>query len=404
MKPLLILLLLFMLPHVHAQGQTLSLYGTAKADITANVYNKDSFLYENGSGDYLLDNYLLFNTQAVLPKDSPVFAVLNTDILVREMISAASDRPVQEITLTLNEAYLNIPLTDFLFFTIGKRRVVWGTGISYNPSDFINPPKDPLHPGEERRGVYGGMLELFTEWFSLTQVAVFYDKLDYLGYGAKLSTSALVPSTDINLVFYYEANSGCNMGASLDTTPFGELPVLQNLALHAEAGLRQKSERPIYDDGTGALVQRPERDDFFKNFLAGLRYTVPGWETFIAVEYYYIDDGYLPAELDEIIRQGLAADIPYDPGLMGRHTLMFTVSQPQLTQRANPFTDTLGISAAVLLNLLDGSFLVSATMESTIINGCVFSLEGGCFTGEKGTEYGLSPIGFYVSFAAVLGF
>ncbi len=397
-------LLLLALPLFTLSAQTISLYGTAKANITVDVYNKNSYLYENGSGDYYLDNYLLFNTQAVLPQGSPVFAVLNTDLLVREIISAESDRPGQDISLTLNEAYLNIPLADFLFFTIGKRRVVWGTGISYNPSDFINPPKDPLHPGEERRGVYGAMLELFTEWFSLTQVAVFYDKLDYLGYGTKLSTSALIPATDFNLVFYYEANSGCNLGASLDTTPFGELPVLQNLALHAEAGLRQKSERPVYDDGTGALVQRPQRDEFYKNLLAGLRYTIPGWETLIALEYYYIDDGYLPSELKEIIGQGLVADIAYDPGLMGRHTMMCTVNQPQLTQRANPFTDTLGISGTLLLNLLDGSCLISANMESTILSGCVFSLEGGCFSGNGHTEYGLSPLEFYISFAAVIGF
>jgi len=385
-------------------AQSISFYGTAKANVTVDTYNKDSHLYENGSGDYLIDNYLLFNTQAALPQGTPVFAVLNTDLLVREIISAADDQPAQDISLTLNEAYLNIPLTDFLFFTIGKRRIVWGTGFSYNPSDFINPPKDPLHPGEERRGVYGTMLELFTTWFSLTQVVVFYDKLDYLGYGTKLSTSALVPSTDINLVFYSEANDGINLGASIDTTPFGELPVLQNLALHAEAGFRQQSGRPVYDAGTGTLTQRPERDDFYKNLLVGLRYTIPGWETFIALEYYYIDDGYLPGELDKIIGQGLITNIAYDPGLMGRHTLMCTVNQPQLTQRLNPFTDTLSISATLLLNLLDGSYLVSAVLESTILNGCVFRAEGGFFSGDGSTEYGLSPVGFYLTFAAVVGF
>jgi hypothetical protein len=306
--------------------------------------------------------------------------------------------------LTLNEAYLNVELAPFLFFTLGKRRLVWGVGLSYNPSDFINPPKDPLNPREERRGVYCALLDLYTDFLSITQAVVLYDQLNHFGYGSKLSTSALIPATDLNLIFYYTAKAGFNFGASLDTTPFGDLPILQNLALHGEAGFSQKSSRFVYDGSMGGLTTKAARDDFYKSFLVGLRYTIPGWETFIACEYYYIDDGYSPSELNKILDNGLIADIVFEPGLMCKHNLMITLNQPQLSQNANAFTDTLALSSTLLLNLVDGSFYLEAKAESAIIENCLFSLEAGCFYGKRKAEFGLSPTSFFIGLAALIGF
>ena len=164
---------------------------------------KESPFYAGTMGDYGLDNYILFNVGAKLSAGAGAFVAVNADVLFQEMLSSQNNQELQGIAPTLNEAYLSVPLADFLFFTLGKRRIVWGTGLSYNPSDFINPPKDPLNPQLEKRGVYCAMLELFTEWLSVTEAVVLYDQLDHFGSGTKLSTSRLIPSTDISLIFYY---------------------------------------------------------------------------------------------------------------------------------------------------------------------------------------------------------
>jgi hypothetical protein len=297
-----------------------------------------------------------------------------------------------------------VPLADFLIFSLGKKRIVWGTGLSYNPGDFINPPRDPLNPRLEKRGVPCVLLELFTDWLSVTQAVVLYDQLDHFGSGTKLSTSRLIPSTDISLIFYYSAHARFNLGASIDSTPFGEVPVLQNLALHAEAGFSQSSERLVYNDAMLLLAVRESRADFYKNFLTGLRYTIPGWETLITAEYFHIDDGYSPAELGAILDHGLAGELDYEPGLMCRNNLMISIVQPQLTRRFNAFTDALSVSAAILLNLEDASCVITAKIESSIIADCLFAVEAGYFAGGSGTEYRISPGKYYVGFSTTVGF
>ncbi|HVP18939.1 MAG TPA: hypothetical protein VMU36_08065 [Spirochaetia bacterium] len=141
----------------------------------------------------------------------------------------------------------------------------------------------------------------------------------------------------------------------MDSTPFGEVPVLENLALHAEAGFSQGSDRLVYNDATMLLAARGPRDDFYKSFLAGVRCTLPGWDTLIVAEYFHIDDGYSPAELDSILSHWLITQVTYEPGLMCRNNLMVSITPPQLTQRSNPFTDALAVSAAMLLDLDDSS-------------------------------------------------
>lgn len=390
----------------------LSLHGTAEGNFTVSALSKDSPYSSGTAGDYGLDNYILFNAGAKLSAGSGAgpgagsgpFVAVNADVLFQEMRSSQNNQELQSITPTLNEAYLSAPLADFLFFTLGKRRIVWGTGLSYNPSDFINPPKDPLNPQLEKRGVYSAMLELFTEWLSVTEAVVIYDQIDAFGSGTKLSTSRLVPSTDVSLIFYYSSSARLNIGAGLDSTPFGDLPVLQNLALHAEAGFSQVSDRPVYDNASGLLAARGPRDDFYKSFLTGLRFTIPGWETLIVAEYFHIDDGYSPAELGSVLNHGFMAQVPYEPGLMSRNNLMISITQSQLTQRFNAFTDSLAVSAVMLLDIEDSSLVVTAKLESSVINNWVFALEAGYFVGASASEYGISPKDFYVGLTTTIGF
>ena len=389
---------------IQPHAENIAAYGTVEGKVGLDFFQKDSPLNAGAMGNYGLDNHLLLNATTKLSAGRGAFAVVNADVLFQELVGSRDNQQMQAIAGTLNEAYITVPLADFLFFSLGKKRIVWGTGLSYNPSDFINPPKDPLNPQLEKRGVSCALFELFTDWLSVTQAAVFYDQLDHFGYGTKLSTSRLIPSTDISLVSYYSAHAQFNLGASIDSTPFGEVPVLENLALHAESGFSQSSERLVYDDAVAALSERASRADFYKSFLAGLRYTIPGGETLIAAEYFHIDDGYSPAELDAILAHGLAVQMSYEPGLMCRDNLMLSVTQPQLTQRVNAFTDALSVSAAMLLNLRDSSFIVTGRIESSLVANCVFALEAGYFSGGSATEYGISPRKLYAAFFTTVGF
>lgn len=54
----------------------------------------------------------------------------------------------------LSEAYLDAPLQDGFRLLLGKKRIVWGAGLAFNPTDVLNPPKDPTDPTFQRAGAW----------------------------------------------------------------------------------------------------------------------------------------------------------------------------------------------------------------------------------------------------------
>jgi len=255
-------------------------------------------------------------------------------------------------------------------------------------------------------GVYYTDIELFNEWFGLHQVVVVYDNLEYFGYGTNLSTSSLIPLTDLNIVFYYSKNYKLNLGFSIDTMPFFGVPIFEDLAFHGEIGFSQVSDTYVVNQGF-VLERRPQKDDFYKNFIVGLRYTFPITETMLIAVYYYLDDGYTNKELSDLITTGNIYNtdvVQIDTGSMARHNLFINLIQPQLSTNYNTFTDTLSLSATMILNLLDTSMLLYGKIQSGIIENCIFTLEAGFFIGKENTEYRILPTQFYIKFETEIGF
>jgi hypothetical protein len=399
-RPISILILCLCFP-LNAQNFLLS--GTMEGEAAVNVTNGDSPYAAGITGDYAIENTLLLNAGVRLFDTGNAFGYINADLLLYGLLDG-HDELTESATATVNEAYLNVPLADWLILVCGKKRIVSGVGLSCNPSDFINPPKDPLDPLSEKRGVYCLNATMFIDWFSLSQTVVLNQALDRFGFGTRLSFSGAVPGMDLNLTFFYSSNDLFNLGASLDATPFDRVPVLSNLALHAETGFRQVSDTAVFNDLSGLPEARGTRFDFYKDALAGLRFTIPGWGTMLAAEYYHIDDGYEPSELRALEDAAAMTSIAYVPGRMCRDNLMLSLIQPTLTQKGTPFTDTLGISATLLLNLADGSFLVSGKIESSVITNCVIGLNVSWFGGPARSEYRLSPYDFSAGFRISVGF
>ncbi|MSP92628.1 MAG: hypothetical protein EXR79_12635 [Myxococcales bacterium] len=55
--------------------------------------------------------------------------------------------------------------------TLGKKRVVWGPGLALNPTDLLNPPKDPTDPAMQRAGSWLARVEAPFETWTLSIVA-----------------------------------------------------------------------------------------------------------------------------------------------------------------------------------------------------------------------------------------
>ena len=58
------------------------------------------------------------------------------------------DRPDHDVAslhplAVVSELYALYNVNEHLNFTLGKKRIVWGPGFAFNPTDILNPPKDP---------------------------------------------------------------------------------------------------------------------------------------------------------------------------------------------------------------------------------------------------------------------
>ncbi len=70
--------------------------------------------------------------------------------------------------MVFSEAYVRLQPIEHLDITVGKRRVVWGTGMAFNPSDVLNPARDPTDASLQRAGVPLVMVEAPFEGFGLS--------------------------------------------------------------------------------------------------------------------------------------------------------------------------------------------------------------------------------------------
>ena len=74
-------------------------------------------------------------------------------------------------TAVLSEFYGTYNFHDHFNVTLGKKRIVWGPGLAINPTDLLNPPKDPTDPTMQRAGSWLARLEAPFDLFTLSFVA-----------------------------------------------------------------------------------------------------------------------------------------------------------------------------------------------------------------------------------------
>jgi hypothetical protein len=136
----------------------------------------------------------------------------------------------------VNELYVSSEQNEHLNLTLGKKRVVWGPGMAWNPMDFLNPPKDPSNPTAQRAGAWLGRVEMPYDKFTLSFVGAAQVLRQYSGlptalvyspdyvtaeqqaatgkaavdhpdpqphFAAAVRAYALVADTDVNVVYGY---------------------------------------------------------------------------------------------------------------------------------------------------------------------------------------------------------
>lgn len=263
------------------------------------------------------------------------------------------DSPSARPLMSINELYLLHEVTPWLNFMLGKKRIVWGAGQAFNPTDLLNIRKDPTDPTFQRAGAWLARIEVpletsaFTLLFApgVTQSAfgipygfIEYPKWDKQDNEAHYLVGArayfLLFNTDVNVMAYFsnkyndEFRNKVRAGASLSRIFFDTWEV------HVEGLLEQGSDRVYVEHGcvtdvAAAVACNAQMTPFAGRFrlgdptwlpriLGGIRKQFDD-DSFLSVEYLFQADGYRPDQWQDVVSafdgvaQARAAGFPIPP-------------------------------------------------------------------------------------------
>lgn len=223
--------------------------------------------------------------------------------------------------LLFNEIYLNGEPVPGIQYTAGKKRVLWGTGFAANPTDLVNPAKNPLDPTYERRGAWLVQAEHVQE----TQtVGVFFAPAvtenkhtipqkvgrfeDPDGSERFHSLTAarwyqLLGGADVNLMIFLseryrdQQSHALKWGGSWSQIATFLSPQLET---HAEFLLQKGSDRPSSDGAS-----RFDSDEYFLKSLVGFRYDFAN-ESSLVFEYLIQTDGDTLSDVEQRLKRQMS--------------------------------------------------------------------------------------------------
>ena len=310
----------------------------------------------------------------------------------------------ENLSFLVNELYSDLSFGDLLYLRLGKQRLKWGAGYVFNPSDPVNPPKDPTAMRAVREGVTALKLELITRTVSLMSFGVLYDAVGQTGVGSKVSTS-VVPGTDLSLSGYWSRSESWTGALNASIAPFYDVPGWDTIQVWFEGSLYGKGRYASFVQGInpGAVVMGTP-GGMHSNLLFGASAQVPEIRTTVLVEYYHLSEGLSRGELGAVYQalrspnlmvlnesQGWYAELARRPGRQSPDYLFVSLTQPTVTDNGDPVLDKIGLTATCLLSLTDLSFFASGGITTTFVKDSSVDLTVDWAHGGNGTEFGNAP-------------
>ena len=268
--------------------------------------------------------------------------------------------------VSINELYFAHEFRPEFNVLIGKKRIVWGPGLAYNPTDFLNARRDPTDPTFQRSGVWLAQAEVpltnftFSLVFAPTQLKSVagipthlmfwptYDQRDdQAHYQLAARAYALLWDSDVNLMLFYGNKANDDFEQKLRAGASFSRVFFTDYEFHIEALFQTGSARDIITSECvesqlaallcsqlkTAVITKPKLTDSTLNprVLVGARRNFSD-DSMLSIEYLFQADGWSPAQFQDfangldLIRQGRASGLPVNriPGasqLIGGQTV-----------------------------------------------------------------------------------
>jgi hypothetical protein len=330
--------------------------------------------------------------------------------------------------VSLSELYLSHEVVPALHLLAGKKRILWGTGWAYNPTDLLNPPKDPTDPSSQRVGAYMLRVEVPLEKYTFSFVAspavleqesglpralLVYPEWRSLDneahYLLAARAYALVANADLNLMLFHsnlyadDFEDKTRLGFSFSRYFFDDYE-LHLEALVGRGSARSYSTPGCLDTGEAAVAcfergdplisqRRLDEKRLRPHILVGTRYQFSD-ESLLSAEYLYQADGLKRSEFQDVVNGLSLLSVAHELGLdtsrvlqqllgatseglpqrfrfvpISRHYAFFTFQKPKIR-------DDFTVSASLIANLSDLSGLLAPSVSWSATEWMTLALSG----------------------------
>lgn len=414
-----VVLLVTLISAAHLSAEeplTFRFSGDLDGEAVASAPNPES-LFASLSPVHGIAGYGFIDGKLTLSKEYTTLGLLDFTFQTANVLDPANGVKLETLSFLVNEMYADVNFGDLFFVRLGKQRLKWGSGFIFNPSDPVNPPKDPIALRTVREGVMALKAELIAKPVSLMSFAVLYDSLDQTGVGTKLSTSA-IPNTDLSLSGYWSESESWTVALNASVAPLYELPGWDTLQLWIEGSLYDKGRyaAPVSGPIPGTLLPG-EAGGLNWAGLAGGSAQLPILRTVLLAEYYHLSEGLSPGEVSALCSQlrtsdptvlaqsyGWYAELARRPARLGTDYLFLSITQPSVTDDGYPVLDKLGFLATCLLNLGDLSFFSTAGITTAFVKDSAVNLTATWAEGSTESEFGNLPAAFSATFDVIVYF
>ncbi len=187
---------------------------------------------------------------------------------------------------TVLETYWDHTFKDQFLMRVGKQRVAWGSGYAWNPTDMLEPVKNPFRPQEEREGIAAIKSDFLLGNYSLTLLTIYNDIFKRIELAAKLGL--LINTHEFSLNVHQVSWRVPSFG--FDYTGF-----ISRFEFHSELALLN-SDNLTYQP---VLPDPVDKNSYVVKFLIGTMYTFKP-NGMLVLEYYHnrsrhLYTKYLPA-------------------------------------------------------------------------------------------------------------
>jgi hypothetical protein len=366
-------------------GAGFKLTGDVDAQAISNAQNAGSVFqgyapFSEVSAGALIDGKLSFSRQYT------TLGLFDFTFQENNVLDYHNGAKIETLSLLVNELYADLNYGDLVYLRLGKQRLKWGAGFIYNPSDPVNPPKDPTALRAVREGVTALKLEMITKPVSFMGFGVLYDALGQTGVGSRISTP-LIPNTDLALSAYWSQSESWTAALNASVAPLYEIPGWDTVQLWFEGSLYDK---PRYVAFSPAPAGSP-----CYSFLTGGTATVPDIRTVLLAEYYHLSEGLSAGQIADVyqgVRAGLLpqwyTELALRPARLGSDYLYVSVTQPTITDSGDLVFDKIGLLASCLVSLTDASFFATGGIITTFVKDSEADLTVTWANGGAGTEFG----------------